>query len=195
MGTIVKQVSVNTTRYYWYPVDRREWLRGATAVGLGIAGFLLLRALTRDALPAAVIGTSLTAALAGLNFGRRDSRELASFTAAAEKAARARRQATVVHTRRAVWRGLAMGTGGAAAAVLIVNLGARGVLADWLLPLVPAVVGALAHQIGMLYERLGTTRKTEGPAKGAAKPEPVVPAAGSPSSVIPKTLAPVSVAP
>src|ERR1051326_3238684 len=98
MGQIVKQVSANTTRYYWYPGDRRDWLRGASAVGLGIAGFLLLRALMRDALPAAVIGPSLTAALARLNFGPRDSRDLAHFTAVAEKAARARRQAAVVHT-------------------------------------------------------------------------------------------------
>jgi hypothetical protein len=39
------------------------------------------------------------------------------------------------------------------------------VVADWVLPIVPAVVGALAHQTGMLYERLGATASTPGPAK------------------------------
>ena len=34
----------------------------------------------------------------------------------------------------------------------------------------PAVVGALAHQIGGMYEHLGTSQSTDGPAKRAAAP-------------------------
>jgi hypothetical protein len=168
MGQIIKQVSPHSTRYYWYPGDKKEYLRGAAAVGAGAAAFGLLRWLTRDTLLAAVVGTSITAAMAGLNFGRRDSRELARFGDIAQKSAR--RQA-VAHTGRAAWRGLAEGTGGAAAAIIIVNLANHGVLADWLLPLVPAAVGALAHQIGMMYERLGTSKSVAGPAsKSVAGP-------------------------
>ena len=39
--------------------------------------------------------------------------------------------------------------------MLIANLPDRGWAAHWLLPLVPAVVGALAHQGGMLWEKAG----------------------------------------
>lgn len=166
MGQIVKQVSNHSTRYYWYPGEKKEWLRGGIAIAAGAAVYLVLHLLTRGTLLAAVGGTSVTAAIAGLNFGRRDSRELARFAELA-KTKPVRRQ-TAVHTGRAVWRGVAEGTGGAAAAVLIVNLRQRGVLVDWLLPLVPAIVGALAHQIGGMYEHLGMSRSTEGPAKRAA---------------------------
>ena len=166
MGQIVKQVSNHSTRYYWYPGDKKEWLRGLIAIAAGVAAFVLLHLLTHGTLLPAVVGTSITAAMAGVNFGRRDSRELARFAELA-KTKPARRQ-TAVHTGRAMWRGVAEGTGGAAAAVLIVNLRQRGVGADWLLPLVPAIVGALAHQIGGMYEHLGTTQSTVGPAKRAA---------------------------
>ena len=27
MGQIIRQISPNTTRYYWYPGDKKEWLR------------------------------------------------------------------------------------------------------------------------------------------------------------------------
>ena len=110
-------------------------------------------------------------------------------------------------TGAAAWRGLAEGTGGAAAAVIIVNLNASGLAANWLLPLVPAAVGALAHQAGMMYERLGVARSTAGPANakpagtvvtGTAvaptSPAPAVPAAhthAAPMSVPEAMLRPV----
>ena len=186
MGQIVKQVSNHSTRYYWYPGEKKEWLRGLIAIAAGAAAYLLLHLVTHGTLLAAVVGTSVTAAMAGLNFGRRDSRELGRFAelAKTEELAKTKpvRRQTAVHTGRAVWRGVAEGTGGAAAAVLIVNLRQRGILADWLLPLVPAIVGALAHQIGGMYEHLGTSRSTEGPAKRAAAAIPAVPSPPVPSS-------------
>ncbi len=164
MGQIVKQMSAHTTRYYWYPGDRKEWVRGLVALVLGGAAYCLAHLAHQTTLVAAAAGTAVTAALAGYNFGRRDSRELARFAEIAEKAGRAGRRQAVVHTGRAAWRGVATGAGGAAAAVVIANLSTRGLLADWLLPMVPAVVGALFHQIGMMYERLGRSATTAGPA-------------------------------
>jgi len=134
---------------------------------------------THRTLLAAVVATSAAAGFAGFNFGRRDSRELSRF-ADLTKARYVRRQAAM-HTGRAAWRGIVQGTGGAMAAVIIVNLRTSGVVADWLLPLVPAVVGALAHQGGMMFERMATSESTEGPAK---KPAPA-PASSAPTAPVP----------
>jgi hypothetical protein len=177
MGRIVKQVSEGTTRYYWYPGDKKEWIRAGVALAVGAGAFVVIGVSTGNTLVAAVTGTSATAAVAGVNFGRRDARALAGFPDLSEKAAR---RAAVAHTGRAVWRAFAEGVGGAAAAVLIVNLPARGFLANWALPLVPPVVGALAHQAGMLYERLS---RTSAPAS-AAKASPVPAASPRTSEVV-----------
>jgi hypothetical protein len=150
MGQIVKQVSESKTRYYWYPGDKKEWIRSGIALAAGLVLFGALYAWTGNLLLGAVLGAAATAAVAGLNFGRRDARALAGFPDLGDRAAR---RAAVGHTGRAVWRALAHGFGGAAAAVLITNLPPRGFVADWVLPLVPALVGALTHQLGMLYER------------------------------------------
>jgi len=152
MGRIARRVSEQTTRYYWYPGDKKEWIRAGVALGVGAGAFVAAGALTRDAVAATVVGTSATAGVAGANFGRRDARALAGFPDLSDRAAR---RAAIAHTGRAAWRAVAEGVGGAGAAVLIANLPGRGVAANWLLPLVPAVVGALGHQGGMLYERLG----------------------------------------
>jgi hypothetical protein len=151
MGQVVKQVAEGTMRYYWYPGDRREWVRAAIAIGGGLAGGGLLGWLSRDTVVAVTVGISISAAFAGVNFGRRDYRAARCFPELSGKAAR---RAAVVHGGRAAWRGLVEGCGGAAAAVLVANLPSHGFLADWVLPIVPATVGALAHQAGMVYERL-----------------------------------------
>ena len=139
MGQIVKQMGGDTTRYYWYPGDKKEYLRSAAAIVLGILAYLVLHAVTHASLMPAVAGTSIAAMLAGFNFGRRDSRAIAAFAEATsagrdKNAARSRRRTAVVHSGRAVWRGFAEGAGGAAAAILIANLPADGVVANWLLP-------------------------------------------------------------
>jgi len=149
MGQIVKQVSATTTRYYWYPGEKREWIRAGIAVGLGLAVLGGVGFVTRNVLAAVVSGASVTAAAAGANLGRRDAKAIAGINASTT------RRVAVGQAGRAAWRGLVAGAGGATAAILIVNLpSSRGVAGDWLLPMVPAVVGALAHQGGMLYERL-----------------------------------------
>ncbi|MEV4532233.1 hypothetical protein AB0J82_00205 [Asanoa sp. NPDC049518] len=163
MGRIEKQVSEGTVKYYWYPGDKREWKRAAISVGIGLGAFLVLYMMTRDLLPAVVGGTSVTAAVSGVNFGRRDARALSSFPTLTGRSARI---AAVAQTGRAAWRGLVHGLGGATAAVLILNLPHTGIIADWVLPVVPAVVGALAHQAGMLAEQLPSTK----PAAASAPP-------------------------
>lgn len=152
MGLITRQISENITRYYWYPGDKKEWARAGIALLAGGAVFGAVWLTSRHLLAAVVSGASVTAVFAGANFGRRDARALAGFPDLGDKAIR---RETVVHTGRAAWRGLVEGVGGAGAAVLIVNLPDRGIVADWLLPVVPVLVGALAHQAGMIYERFG----------------------------------------
>ena len=161
MGTIVKQVSETTTKYIWYPGDKREWQRAAVAVGIGTAVFGLLMLLSGGLLLAVVASTSATAAVAGVNVGRRDARALAGFPDLGDRAAR---RAAMGHTGRAAWRAVVQACYGAGAAIAIINLPAGGVVADWLLPLVPAVVGGLARQAGMLHERLAVSVSTPGPA-------------------------------
>lgn len=192
MGQIVKQMSSHTTRYYWYPGEKKEWMRGVFALIAGAGVYIALHLITHGTLLPAVAGTSVAAGYAGFNFGRRDSRELARFADLA-KSRYVRRQ-TAVHTGRAVWRGIAEGTGGAAAAVIIVNLRQHGFVVDWLLPLVPAVIGALAHQGGMMVERLGRSASTAGPA--AERPAVPVPAeAPAPTDVPVPVVEPTSDAP
>jgi hypothetical protein len=135
----------------------------ALAVGGGSAAFLML--ITGSSLAAIVVGCSATLVFAGFNFGRRDAKALAGFPDLSDKAAR---RAAITYSGRAFWRGLVQGLGAAFAAVLVLNAAPVGWLADWLLPLVPAVLGALGHQAGMVWDRLATTVKAPKP---AAAPE------------------------
>lgn len=166
MGRIEKKLSDSTTKYYWYPGEKQEWVRAAVALGAGGVVGALLMLVTRNSVTAVVLGTSVTLAIAGFNIGRRDSKALAGFPGFTDKAAR---RASIGHTGKAAWRGLVMGVGSAAAAVLIINLSPQGWLYDWVLPVVPAVVFAIARQFGLVWEKLGTTVSTAGP---AATPKP-----------------------
>jgi hypothetical protein len=151
MGQIVKQLGETTTKYYWYPGDTREYRRSFVAASAGVGAFCLVYAVSRSVLAATTIGASATALLAGLNFGRRDADALVDFP---DVDGRAARRAAVVHTRRAVWRAIVEGAGAACAAILIANLTAGGFVANWVLPVVPAAIGACAHQAGMLLRRM-----------------------------------------
>jgi hypothetical protein len=166
MGRIVKKIDDSTSKYYWYPGEKEEWVRAvvATAVGAGVAALLML--ITGHALAAVVTGCAATLLVAGFNFGRRDAKALDGFPKMTEKAAH---RAVVVYSGRAAWRGTVQGLGAAMAAMLVLNVPHAGWLADWMLPLVPAVVGALGHQAGMVWDRLGTTVAAPKPAE--AKPE------------------------
>jgi len=155
MGQIVKKLSENTNRYYWYPGDKREWIRAGVALGAGAVMFGFALLVTRHAVPALTAGAAVTAVLAGFNFGRRDLR---AAQAGVEGSGRDARRALVDYVGRAGWRGAVQGIGAAFAAVLIANMPASGLLADWILPAVPVALGALSHQAGMAYERMAQTR-------------------------------------
>lgn len=148
MGQVVKRVSEHTTRYYWYPGDKKDWQRAAIAVGAGAVVFAPLLVLTRDVLTATVAGVSVTVGLSGYHHGRRTTRVITGLVAPPD------RRAVTGHVGRAGWRGFAEGVAMAGSALLIVHLPARGVLADWLLPAVPVLVAALGRQVGMVYQRL-----------------------------------------
>lgn len=143
MGRFERPASGGITKYYWYPGERTDWVRAAIAGGCGLLTIVLVAATTGSHLWASVLGTSVTAGVAGVTFGRKDVRALQTFVGFA-----------ALDTGRAVWRALVKGFGAAAAAVLVVH-SANGVgfVASWLLPVVPAIVGAIAHQAGMMYER------------------------------------------
>ena len=79
MGRMVKQVTENTTHYVWYPGDSKEWQRAGYSTLGGALVFGLLWLFTRDLLLAVVVGTSVTAGITGVNFGRRDARSLIRF--------------------------------------------------------------------------------------------------------------------
>src|SRR2546426_1004296 len=61
----------------------------------------------------------------------------------------------------------------AGAAVLIANLPARGFAANWLLPIVPAAIGALAHQAGMLWEQLARASAPVAGSRTASRQAPL----------------------
>jgi hypothetical protein len=162
MGRLARPASGGLTKYYWYPGEGSDWRRAGLAAAAGLLTLVVVSALTHSPLAAAVLGGSVTAGVAGLTFGRKDARALHAFCGFAAGDA-----------VRAGWRALVKGFGAAAAAVLVVHSAPRGgFVATWLLPVVPAIVGALAHQGGMLWERATIAR--------AERPQPAVPAAPGP---------------
>ncbi|WP_433084345.1 hypothetical protein ACQP1P_07390 [Dactylosporangium sp. CA-052675] len=149
MGQMIRQVGPNTTRYYWYPGDKKEWLRALVAVGSGGAVLGLSYFLTRSWLTSTVLGLSVASGVAGFNFGRRD------LAAADGLDARTPRREAASAAGRAAWRGFAQGAVIAFAALIIEHLPAAGVFADWLLPLAPGVAFGLAWQAALMAGRLG----------------------------------------
>lgn len=148
MGQMIRQLGPNSTRYYWYPGDKKEWLRALVATVAGGATLGVAYFFTRSWLTSTVLGLSVAAAFAGYNLGRRD------LTAADALNVRTPRREAASAAARATWRGFAEGAGAAFAALIIVHLPAQGFFADWLLPLVPAVVGGLARQTALITQRL-----------------------------------------
>ncbi len=177
MGRIVKQVSDSVTKYYWYPGEKTDWIRTAIALGSGAAVALVVGLLTRSGLWAAVLGTSVTAAVAGVHLGRKDTIALQNFPDFMEA-----RRAAVADTGKQMWRALVKGFSIAAAAVLVVNMPSEGFVYDWVLPVVPAIVGTLAHQLGMIYERMAQMPSTMPDAKARTPKARQLEVAGSASS-------------
>ncbi|GAA3300981.1 hypothetical protein Dvina_08490 [Dactylosporangium vinaceum] len=157
MGQMIRQIGPNTTRYYWYPGDKKEWLRALVAIGAGGAVLGLTYFLSRNWLISTTLGLSVAAGVAGFNFGRRD------LAAADTLNARTPRRDVAGATGRAAWRGLAQGFVVAFSALVVVHLSADGFVADWLLPLAPGIAFGLAWQASLIAGRLSheSTKVTE----------------------------------
>src|SRR4051794_2111539 len=139
MGQMIRQISPNTTRYYWYPGDRKAWLRALVAAVSGGAVLGLTYLLTHNTLAAMVLGLSVAAGLSAHNLGR-------PHPQAADPLSPSPPRRDIVSTGgRAAWRGFAEGTAAALAALIIAGLAPAGFWADWVLPLVPAVIGGVSR--------------------------------------------------
>ena len=154
MGRIVKDLGEGMTKYYWYPGQKSDWIKSGICVAAGGAAFLLVYVITKDNLIAAVVGASITCGVGGVYLGRRDIGALSELHDMV-----AERRAAVADGGRAAWRATVQGFVVAGSAVFVVNMPHGGFVADWVLPVVPAVVGAIAHSGGMLYERMTQVAK------------------------------------
>ena len=170
MGQMIRQISPNTTRYYWYPGDKKAWLRALVAAASGGAVLGLTYAFTHSMLASMVLGLSVASGILAYNLGRRDLQSADALTAATP------RRDIVSAGGRATWRGFAEGAAAALAALVIAGLAPGGFWVDWVLPLVPAVVGGLSRQAALMTERL--THRSEpattfmGPAATRRAPDP-----------------------
>jgi hypothetical protein len=146
MGRYVKERGEGASTYYWYPGQKTDWVQAAIALGSGLAAAAVVRVATGSMMWSAAVGFSMAAALAGTYLGRRDARALAVTNVS--------RLSGAVLLGLAFLRALAKGSGAALAAIVISRVATPGFPTEWLLPLVPAVIGAIAHHLGMFYENL-----------------------------------------
>ncbi|MGH3545571.1 MAG: hypothetical protein ACRDPW_06570 [Mycobacteriales bacterium] len=150
MGRIERAGSNGFTRYIWYPGNVEDWKRVAIAVGTGALVFLALEILSHSMLWPTVIGSTITACMTGYALGNKDASGFDSIS-----------NLKSTEAGRALWRALAKGFGAAAAAVLVVHAAPGSGWAGWVLPLLPAIAGALAHQFGIMQVRFSAARETE----------------------------------
>lgn len=146
MGRYVKERGEGAHVHYWYPGEKADWVQAGIAIGSGLATGIALRVITDSTMWGAAVGFSVTAALAGTYLGRRDARALAVTNV--------NRLSGFVLLAMAFLRALAKGSGAALAAIVISRSATPGFWTEWILPLVPAVIGAIAHHLGMFYENL-----------------------------------------
>ena len=163
MGKIERQISEGVTKYYWYPGEKADWIRGALTVLGGGLLFALIFFVTKNSLIAAVSSGTVVQAVVGAYLGRRDAAGLSEFHDPASE-----RREAVMDGTRAAWRGTLQGLLCAGSAMLVLNMPHEGFLADWVLPFVPSIIGALAHSGGMLWERLAQEVGTKDAAAAAA---------------------------
>lgn len=166
MGKIVRQISEGVTKYYWYPGEKTDWIRAALTIAGGGLLFALVYVVTKDSLIASVIAGTAVQAVVGAYLGRRDAAGLTEFHDPSSE-----RRAAVADATRAAWRGTLQGLLCAGSAMLVLNMPHDGFLADWVLPFVPSIAGALAHSGGMLWERMSQEVVSEEPEAAKAADE------------------------
>jgi len=146
MGRYVKKRGDEASTHYWYPGQKDDWVQAGIAIGSGLIAGVAIRVVTGSTMWGAAVGFSITAALAGTYLGRRDARALAITNVS--------RLSGILLLVMAFVRALAKGSGAALAAIVIARAATPGIWTEWILPLAPAVIGAVAHHLGMFYENL-----------------------------------------
>ncbi len=155
VGTVgrIERENAGVVKYIWYPGELKDWKKAGVSVGAGLGAGLLAGILTQSVLIGVIVGASLTAGMSGYSFGQKDAKALVHFGSL-----------KTAETPRALWRALVKGFGTTLAAVLVVHAAESGI-ASWLLPMVPAIVAALAHQFGMAHVRLAEEKAAQKEAK------------------------------
>jgi hypothetical protein len=164
MGKIVRQISEGVTKHYWYPGEKTDWIRAGLTVAGGGLLFALVYVVFKNSLIAAVVAGTAVQIVVGVYLGRRDTVGISEFHDPSSE-----RRAAVADGTRAAWRGTLQGLLCAGSAMLVLNMPHDGFLADWILPFVPSIAGALAHSGGMLWERVAQDIAAEEPAEAAEK--------------------------
>ncbi|WP_025274937.1 hypothetical protein [Haloglycomyces albus] len=149
MGKYVREVEEGVTKYYWYPGEKTDWLKAVIALATGVGIFVAVLVVFDSTLMAATFSSSGVLGLAGFYLGRKDASGLDTFHDPT-----AERRAAIADGTRAAWRGTLQGLVSAGSAIFVLNMPHTGFLADWILPLVPSTMGALAHSGGMLWQRM-----------------------------------------
>ncbi|MGI8647765.1 MAG: hypothetical protein DLM55_12120 [Acidimicrobiales bacterium] len=150
MGRIERAGSNGFTRYIWYPGNLEDWKRVGIALGTGVAAFVGLLILAHSMLWATLVSTTVTACMTGYALGNKDANSFDSIS-----------ELRSFETGRALWRALAKGFGAAAAAVLVAHAAPPTSWSGWLLPILPAISGAVAHQCGIMQVRLSAVRQAQ----------------------------------
>ncbi|MFC4336736.1 hypothetical protein [Salininema proteolyticum] len=167
MGKIVREIEEGVTKYYWYPGEKGDWLKALIALASGAGLYVLVFVLFDSSLMAAAVSSSGVLGLAGFYLGRKDAAGLDGFHDPTSE-----RKAALADGTRAAWRGTLQGLVSAGAAVFVINMPHGGFLADWVLPLVPSIVGAVAHSAGMLWQRMANDAEAEGGGEAPAEEAP-----------------------
>lgn len=164
MGRFERKGATGVLKNIWYPGNLDDWRRAGISVGAGLAVGVVLWLLFGNTVFSVVVGASVTAGISGLAFGQRDARALANLG-----------ELKTPETGKALWRALVKGVGAAFLAVLVAHVTSGSGVSSWVLPLVPAVVAAIAHQVGMVQIRLDQAAKAKAEAAKALFPKKAAP--------------------
>lgn len=166
MGRIVRNVSDGVTKYYWYPGEKGDWVKAVIAIASGAVAFGLIFVIVQNSLIAAVVSASVVLGIGGAYLGRSDAAGLNEFHDMSSE-----RKEAMADSAHAAWRGTLMGFASAGAAIFVLNMPHESFLSNWILPIVPSVIGAIAHSAGMIYERMNQVKPPESNAELDSVPD------------------------
>ena len=162
MGRIERAGAKGFTKYVWYPGNVEDWKRAGIAIGTGALLTLAVYMVADSLMWAVVVGCTVTACMTGYALGNKDA---SSFDGLGNL------RSTVAG--KALWRATAKGFGAAAAAVLVARVSPTDDWTGWVLPIVPGIAGAIAHQFSMIHVKFVEAKQAEAAAVQEATPVPV----------------------